>query len=98
MRSPPEAMPQHSPEMSQRQAPFGPPSMTRRLLRVMGGFLFAGLRPEAVATKAFGSVSCFYLPQKQVVKLALLAILRCLPRQYKHQTGRLGHRTASWNA
>ena len=41
---------------------------------------------------------CFQLAQKEVVKLTLLAILRCSPRQYKHQTGCLGHRIASWNA
>jgi hypothetical protein len=64
----------------------------------MDDFLFVELRPEAVATQAFDSDVCFQLAQKQDVKLALLAILRCLPRQYKRQTGRLGHRTASWNA
>ena len=89
---------QHSPVWSQRQAPFGPPSMTRRFLRIMGDFLFAGLRPEAVDTQAFDSDVCFQLAQKQVVKVIVLAILRCLPRQDRHQTGRLGHRTASWNA
>jgi len=66
----PEAMPQHSPEMSQRQAPFGRPSMTRRFLRVMGG-----LSARRVATGegwgAFNLDVCLYLAQKQVVKLVL---------------------------
>ena len=57
-------------------------------------FLLSGM----VDTKAFDSDLCFYLTQKQDVKLILLAILRCLPRQYDHQTGCLGNRTASWNA